>query len=188
MRSAKKAIIILLMIFTMVSAMGGNVAYAAENRQSTTSEQFLHKVEEEFVTEVTYNSAGSRYVLYYNKNLDFNMDEANLLAKIAEYEGGTAKEQEMIMKVIASRRLLDYYPDDIKSIICQYNMFYLNVDFWNSMAEPSEELVRKAGEILENDEVCDYAHYTFKYPNETSRPCPISSDTKHLVTEHYIFY
>lgn len=56
------------------------------------------------------------------------------------------------------------------------------------MAEPSEELVRKAGEILENDEVCDYAHYTFKYPNETSRPCPISSDTKHLVTEHYIFY
>lgn len=188
MRSAKKAIIALLMILTMGSAIGGNVVYAAETRSSGTVEQFLYKVEEDIVTEVTYNSAGSRFVLRYNKNMDFNMDEASLLAKIAEYEGGTAKEKEMIMKVIASQRMLDNYPDDIKSIICQKNMFYLNVEFWNSMAEPSEELVEKAGKILETDEVCDYAHYFLKYPNEAGRPCPLSSDTKHLVTEHYIFY
>lgn len=184
MRSAKASTI--LMLFIMMFFMFGNVAYAANCHQSISARETNVK-EDCVTTEAIYNSAGYRCVLEYSKNLELDNNEARLLAKIADYEGGTDEEKEIIMKIIASRRNMDYYPDDIRSIICQKNMFYINIEFWNDMANPNDEQIEKAAKILESNETYSYTQYILN-PKQNGGFCPISSDTKHLVTEHYIFY
>lgn len=175
------------MLFVMMFFMFGNVAYAANDQQGIEVRET--KVEEDCViTEVIYNSAGYKCILEYNKDLELDNDEAILLAKMADYEGGTDEEKELIMKIIASRRSMDYCPDDIRSIICQKYRFYINVEFWNEMADPNDEQIEKAKEILETNEGCDYTQYVLNIPKQAGGFCPISSDTKHLVTEHFIFY
>lgn len=176
----------IFMLFTMMLFMFGNVAYAANDQQGI--EVRKTNVEEDITTEVIYNSAGHKCILEYNKELELDNDEAILLAKMADYEGGTDEEKEIIMKIIAARRSMDYYPDDIRSIICQQNMFSINVELWNGLADPNDEQIEKAKEILESNEVCDYTQYLLNNPKETGEYCPISTGTKHLVTEHYIFY
>lgn len=176
----------IFMLFTMVFFLFGNVSYAANDQQSIRVREINGK-EEYITTEVIYNSVGYKCILEYNKDLKLDDNEAILLAKMADYEGGTDEEKEIIMKIIASRRNMDYYPDDIKSIIRQRNMFYINVELWDEMANPSDEQIEKAKKILKSNETCNYTQYILN-PKQISDVCPISTDTKHLVTEHYIFY
>ena len=97
----------------------------------------------------------------YSENVTFDMSEEELLARIAMYEGGNYEEQVEIMKVVASWRYIDGYPEDIKSIICQKNYFLIIPEVWNELASPSDELIEVAAEILESGEMRHYRQYIY---------------------------
>lgn len=141
-----------------------------------------------FVTEDVCNSANYECTLCYDPSLDLNMEEEYLLAKMADYEGGNDEEKEMIMKVIASRKQLDNFPDDIKSIICQRGMFLLQSSYWNSMEAPTKERVNLAKEILESEEVCEYTYYDFKWPGFMEKLKSQHPDTDILELENFVFW
>lgn len=124
------------------------------------------------------------YCLEENK-INLDMSEEELLARIAVYEGGNYEEQVLIMEAVASRKYIDEYPDDIKSIVCLRGWFFLSADIWNEMPNPSDELIDKAKEILKKGEVSQYTQYVcnldiayIKYIDQENA----------LKTEHYTFY
>lgn len=141
--------------------------------------------DENFVKETIYNSAGKEFAIKYNPDWNFDEDDAILLAKFAEHEGGTDEEKELIMKAIASRMLNDEFPDDLKSVLCQQNLFYINTELWNQI-EPSVEMVEKARIILDTNEEYQYKCYCLKIFGEVFKDM-IDADTA-METENYIFF
>lgn len=159
---------------------------SAEETPTTTQATYSNMFSDEgFVKETIYNSAGKEFVIKYNPDWDFDEDEAVLLAKFAEHEGGTEEEKELIMKAIASRVLNNEFPDDLKSVLCQQNLLYINTELWNQI-EPSVEMVEKARIILNTNEEYQYKMYYIKIFGEEFKDMinPESS----METENYIFF
>lgn len=160
---------------------------SAEETPTTTQTTYSNILSDEvFVKETIYNSAGKEFVIKYNPDCDFDEDEAILLAKFAEHEGGTEEEKELIMKAIASRVLNNEFPDDVKSVLCQQNLLYINTELWNQI-EPSVEMVEKARIILDTNEEYQYKWYYIKIFGEEYKDMMIDPEAA-METENYIFF
>lgn len=213
MRSAKKVIMLFAVVAMLMSSLGCSKVDAKdvtsipantvdtceenqtyeENESKAVVEPYVKGVvssecEWNFVTEVIVNSANNKCSLLYDPDVDLDMDEAHLLAKTADYEGGTSQEKELIMKILATRKQSDFFPDDIKSILRQRGMFYLRAEAWNSMESPSEESVSMAREILDSGEICEYTHYNYQWSSIKEMIATRYPESDILETDNYIFW
>lgn len=112
-----------------------------------------------FIKEIIVNSAGNEITLLYPYELKWPETEEEILAHYICHEGGNAEEKTLIAMIVAGRILDDAYPDNVKDILCQQGHFYLNIEFWNEHANPSEEDLAIAKAVLESPEIPTYKHY-----------------------------
>lgn len=183
MRSTKKVVMMIAVVVLLLVSLGCSKVDVKEANSAK-----LPKQEITLVTEEVTNSANYKCELLYDSTLKLDMPEADLLAKMADYEGGNDEEKELIMKFIASRKQIDIFPDDIKSIICQKGMFLLNPIYWNSMEAPSEKSVEVAEKILAEGEMCDYMQYDLNTPQTKEWIKAHYPDSETLETENFIFW
>ncbi len=135
--------------------------------------------------EYTENKAGNGFYLMYDAKIEWPEDDAEILARFLNHEGGTAEEKAIIADIIAARIVSDEFPDTVKDVLTQKGSFYINASFWNNQKELSKEDVLIAKEALEKDEHTSYSHYMLLHSKEFT---VIPSGVKTLETDNYIFY
>lgn len=173
----KKMMILVLMVVLLSMNYTGEVAASDIEVQTVTDET------DSYVVENITNSAGKKFELSYPEDVIFENCEECLLAKLAEYEGGTAEEKKLIMQTISSRKYNDEYPDDLKSIITMKGEMCFFAKTWNSI-NPSAETLEMAKDVLNSGVCSDYTRYTFKSYAWLFKV----DESKSLTTEHYVFF
>lgn len=127
------------------------------------------------------NESGKQFIVSYDKNINWPESEEELLARFLMYEGGTLFEKEKIADIVAYRVHSDDFPDEVRDVITQKNMFYVNAEFWNNMSEPSEAELGLATEALARKEHGKYRNYVYN-------TCNLHTELDVLETENYLFY
>ena len=136
------------------------------------------------VKEKIVNSAGNEIVVMYPYEVNWQLSEDEILAKILFLEGGTLEEKNLIAKILVGKKLDPEFPDDMKGILCIMYSYFLNTETWNEFANPTEEDYAIAKAVLESPEVSEYKYYELAYLKDTVR-IPY---TECYELEHFVFF
>lgn len=197
---------ILVTVMTLAILLGGLMvgqnAYAESNNVDGTNgiptdEVTYVKAEDPFLRkEVTYvktsvtNESGKTFELMYDADINWPESDEETLARFLNHEGGTLEEKEMIADIVAARVSSKDFPDTVKDVLKQRNLFYINTEFWNGLEAPSEDVLEIARKALKEGGNSKYRQYIYKevWSRQEVRSIFSVPESEINETENYLFF